>query len=165
MEDNEFSKVCIKNCTCYYFDDIIKFEDFDIDNILIDEKSHENISIYDISNKTLIGSKSLRIRFNSVDEFILVYDGTRYLILGDSEKNDVICRRNRYLISLKSCIKYIFSHYYAQIKVDSYDYWPIEKTLTLRNVIMLIKSVLNKDQNHYYYNIFLEKWWYQLAQK
>ena len=122
MEDNEFSKVCIKNCTCYYFDDIIKFEDFDIDNILIDEKSHENISIYDISNKTLIGPKSLRIRFNSVDEFILVYDGTRYLILGDSEKYDVICRRNRYLISLKSCIKYIFSHYYAQIKVDSYDY-------------------------------------------
>ena len=25
---------------CYYFDDIIKLEDFDFDNILIDEKSH-----------------------------------------------------------------------------------------------------------------------------
>ena len=30
-------------------------EDFDIDNILIDENSHENILIYDISYKTLTG--------------------------------------------------------------------------------------------------------------
>ena len=48
MENNEFSKVLIKNRTCYYFDDIIKLEDFDPDNILIDEKSHKNILIYDI---------------------------------------------------------------------------------------------------------------------
>ena len=34
VENNEFSKVCIKNRTRYYFDDIIKVEDFDIDNIL-----------------------------------------------------------------------------------------------------------------------------------
>ena len=32
-----------------------------------------------------------------------------------------------------------------------------KKTLTLHNVIILIKSVFNKDQNHYYYNTFLEK--------
>ena len=48
----------IKNRTCYYFDDIIKLEDFTLDNILIDEKSHENILIYDISYKPLIGSKN-----------------------------------------------------------------------------------------------------------
>ena len=41
MENNEFKKDHIKNHTCYYFNDIIKLEDFDIDNILIDEKSHE----------------------------------------------------------------------------------------------------------------------------
>ena len=38
MENNEFKKACIKNRTCYYFDDIIKSEDFDFNNILIDEK-------------------------------------------------------------------------------------------------------------------------------
>ena len=48
MGNNKFRKLCIKNPTCYYFDDIIKLEDFDIDNILIDEKSHEIILIYDI---------------------------------------------------------------------------------------------------------------------
>ena len=30
----------MKNCTCYYFGDITKFEDVDFDNILKDEKSH-----------------------------------------------------------------------------------------------------------------------------
>ena len=38
-----FKKVCIKNHTCYYFDDIIKFEDFHFDNILIDKKSYKKL--------------------------------------------------------------------------------------------------------------------------
>ena len=37
MENNELKKVRIKNGTCYYFDDIIKLEDFDLDSILINE--------------------------------------------------------------------------------------------------------------------------------
>ena len=41
MENNEFKKPCIKHCTDYYFDDIIKLEDFDFDNIFIDVKSHK----------------------------------------------------------------------------------------------------------------------------
>ena len=36
MGNNEFKEVRIKNRTCYYFNDIIKLEDFDLDNILID---------------------------------------------------------------------------------------------------------------------------------
>ena len=36
MENNEFRKVRIKNDLRYYFDDIIKLEDFDMDNFLID---------------------------------------------------------------------------------------------------------------------------------
>ena len=44
----------IRNFTCYYFDDIIKFEDFDLDNISIDEESYENVLVYNISYKTLI---------------------------------------------------------------------------------------------------------------
>ena len=36
----------------------VKIEDFNIDNILLDEKSNENILVYDMSYKTLIGAKS-----------------------------------------------------------------------------------------------------------
>ena len=115
---------------------------------MIDEKFHEIILIYDISYKTLIGSKPLRIRFDKIDGFIRIYDGTRYLTLFGSEKCDAIYDRIRYLRSLKSGITYIFSHYFAKIKVDSYDSLPIEKGLTLNNVTILIKSVLNKDKCH-----------------
>ena len=119
--------------------------------------------ICDISYKTLIGAKPLRISFDKIDAFIRVYDGTRYLVLFGPENYDDIHNRIRYLISQKRGITYVFSHYYAKIKVDSYDTLPIEKILTLHNVIMHIKSVLNKDQNHYYYNIFSEKCSYQLT--
>ena len=37
MENNELKKVHIKNRICHYFDDIIKLEDFNLGNILIDE--------------------------------------------------------------------------------------------------------------------------------
>ena len=56
MESNELKEIDIKNSTCYYFDDIIKIEDFDFDNILINEKSCRIILAYDISYKTLFGS-------------------------------------------------------------------------------------------------------------
>ena len=44
-ENLEFTKVCIKNRASSYFNGIIKSKDFDLDNVLTDEKSHENILI------------------------------------------------------------------------------------------------------------------------
>ena len=76
MENNE---VCIKSRTCYYFDNITKLEEFDFDNVLADEKSHENILI------------------------------------------------NDNIVNPKSSIIYVFSNYYAKIKVDSYDSLPIKR--------------------------------------
>ena len=78
MENNELKKVCFKNRMCYCFDDRIKLEDCNLDHTL-EEKSHENILIYDISYKTLIGSKPFCIRFDKIDGFIRIYDETRYL--------------------------------------------------------------------------------------
>ena len=104
-------KVRIKNCRCYYFDNIIKLEDVDFDNILVDEKSHENILVYNISYKILIGPKPVHIRFDKIDGFITIYDGTRYLVLIGPEKYDAIYKRIRYLISLKIVIRDVFSHY------------------------------------------------------
>ena len=60
--------------------------DFDIDNILIDQKWHEIILISDILHKTLIGPKPLHIRFEKIDLFIRIYDRTRHLKLFNSEK-------------------------------------------------------------------------------
>ena len=82
-----------------------------------------------------------------------------------SEKYDSIYDGIRYFISVKSGITYIFSDNYAKIKIVCDDSLLLEKTMTLRNVIILIKSVWNKDKNTYYYNIFLEKTSYELLKK
>ena len=145
------------NCMWYYFNDIIKFEDFDLDNILIDEKSYETILVYNTSYKTSIDAKPLHIKLDKMDAFIRVYDGARYLVLFWAAKYDSIYNSIRYLIGIISGITYVISHNYARIKIDSYDSLSLEKMFTFRNVIIFIKSVFNKDKNNYYYNIFLEK--------
>ena len=156
IENNEFKKVRIKNCACYYLNNIIKFEDFDFDNVLIDEWI-KWIFCFMIFHTKLVGWKPVHIRFDKVDGFIRVNVGIRYLVLFGLEKYDTIYSRIRYLVSLKSDFTYAFIHYYTKITVGNYDSLPLEKILTWLNVIMLIKSVFNKDQNHYYYNVFLEK--------
>ena len=117
-------------------------------NVLIDEKSHENILIFDISCKTSIGPKPLCVRFNQVDGFIRVYDGNRYLAFFRLERHDDTDNWIRYLVSLKSGITYILQKSKLILMIG--------KLLTLHNVVIFIKSVLNEDQNHYYYNAFLE---------
>ena len=98
----------------------------------------------------MFGAKPLRIIFDKIDGFVRVYDGTKYLVLlGGLDKI-------RYLIGMKSGIAYIVSYKYAKIS-DSYDSFSLEKTLTLHSLIILVKSVFNKDKNNYYYNMFLEK--------
>ena len=57
----------------------------------------------------------------------------------------------------------VFFHYYAGMQVDSYGSLTIKKTLIFHNIMILIKSALSKDQNHY--NKFSEKCLYQLAKK
>ena len=121
--------------------------------------------VYNISYRFLSGPKPLRIKFDKIDGFITVYNGTRYLVLFGPEKYDAIYYRIIYFISQKSGITYVISHNYARIKVDSYDSLPLEKTLSLHNVMILIKSVFNRNQNNYYYDIFLEKCLYQLPRK
>ena len=81
LEHNELKKNRIKNRTCYYFDDITKIEDFDIDNIFRDKKSHENNLINDISCKTLMGPEPLHFRFDEIDRFIRIYDGATTMVI------------------------------------------------------------------------------------
>ena len=42
------------------------------------------------------------------------------------------------------------------IKIDSDDDCHLEKAITMHNVFMLIKSVLNNNHNQYYYYVFRE---------
>ena len=145
MESNDkLKETDIKNRTCYYFDGIVKIEDFDLDNLLIYEKSFENILVFNIFYKILIAAKPFCIRFNQVDGFNMVYDGSRYLLLFEREKYDFTYNRVRYLVGVKSSTTCVIFHNYAKIKVDSNNSLPLEETMAFHNVIILIKTVWKK---------------------
>ena len=49
MKSNDKLTKSILKIVRDYFNDIIKSEDIDLDNILLDEKSYENILAYNVS--------------------------------------------------------------------------------------------------------------------
>ena len=86
--------------------------------------------VYHISYNTLIGAEPLRIRFDKIDGFIRVYDGTRYLVLFGFENYGAIYDKIRYLISQKSAAASPpISHNCTRIKINVHDFLPPEKTL------------------------------------
>ena len=92
----------------------------------------------------------------------MVLDGKiKHLVLFDYGLLDKICDKIKYLISKKSGITNSINHNFGRIRIGSYNSLPIKKILTFHNVIILIKSVVNKNKNKYYYNIFLEKGLYK----
>ena len=94
--NNELKETNIKQFTCYHFDDTVNINDIDLNNILIDEKSYENILIYDVSYKTLYNVKPLRIIFNKVDEYIKKMTKLNKFVLFQSEKYERLFERIRY---------------------------------------------------------------------
>ena len=112
---------------------------------------------YTTAYKTFMGSNPLRIRIDEMESFIKIYDGVRYLLLFGSRLYDAIYNKIGYLISGKIGITDSIIDSFSRTRIDSYSSFPIEKTLTFHNVIILIKSVVNKNENKYHYNVFFEK--------
>ena len=95
--------------------------------------------------------KIFQYRFDKTDGFIEIHNKIRYLVLFDYSYCDKTCDKIKYLRSEKSGITDNINHNFGKIRIASYDSLPIEKILTFHNVIILIKSVVNKNKNEYYY--------------
>ena len=80
----------------------------------------ENILIYDISCKTSTGAEPLCIKYDEIDGFIKIRDIIQNLVLFDHGWFQKICDQ----------ITDSINHNFAKIIIDSYNYLPIEKTLT-----------------------------------
>ena len=105
----------------------------------------------------------MHIRFYKIDGYVRVLGGEfRYSLLFDHELFDKICDKIKYLINeKKNGIADSINHNFRKIRIDLYNFVPTEKLLTCHNITILVKSVVNKSKNNYYYNIFLEKGLYK----
>ena len=126
----------------------IKDIDFNFSGILSDQKLYENISVYKISYEPSNGPKPLHFNSNKVDEFIRIRRGEfRHLVLFDYGLFDKICDKIKYLISEKKGITESINHNFGKIRICPFHYLLIENVLTFCNVIILIKSVVNKNKS------------------
>ena len=51
----------------------------------------------------------------------------------------------------------ILAFKYMKIKISSDNKLLLEQILNMHNLVTLIKSVFDKNQNHYYYQVFFKK--------
>ena len=127
----KLKEVGIKNRTCYYVDDIMWVIDIDFNNLLLDKISYkkiQNVLVYEILYKTFMVNKPMYIRFDKIVAFIKIYDGIIYLVL--LEYSDIY-DKIKYLKSGKSGITDNIDRNFARIRIDSYNYLPVEKILIL----------------------------------
>ena len=72
------------------------------------------------------------------------------MILFNYRLLDKICYKIEDLISKNSGITNSINNNFGKIEIDSYNSLPVQEILTFHNVIVLIKSVVNKNKNRYY---------------
>ena len=91
---------------CYYFDDMINGTKINLNNILLDKKLYENISVCYVFFKTTTGLKPFCTRLYKIDGFIIALDGKiKHLIVFDYGLFNRIFGKIKCLISKKSGIR------------------------------------------------------------
>ena len=95
-------------------------------------------------------------------------NGNRYLILDSTDKNKEVSIKYRKLWDeIKNSIKKLnnklgeFGKDFMKIKFNSDDNLPLNKTLKLHNITIIIRSVFEED-GKYYPQVFLDECLYEL---
>ena len=153
---NKVKDIDIKIRTYYFFNDFANIKDFDLNNIKIDEKLYKNILIYYIGYVTVKDSKYVKI--NSVNSLCLIFikvngffeevNENKYLSLfptNDSKekvnKYDKLWSKNRDLIRSINKTSNDYDEKYMKIKFNSADELPLNKTIKISSVIIVVTAV------------------------
>ena len=162
-------QVNLKYRSYYFWNDQIWINNFDAKNFQLDKKSVMDIIIYYIdyvTKKTEYNINSVNLLYlfiSELDGFIDEKNGNKYLniTLTDSN-NDVSIKHAEIWNGIKNQIKKInndsvveYNKDYMKIKFDSDDNLPLNKVLKFHAVIIIIRSVFERD-GKYYRQIFLD---------
>ena len=174
MSNNKVKDIDIKNRTWYFFNDIISIENFDPNNIKIDEKSYKDFLIYYIGYVTIkeyvkiYSVNTLYLIFRNVYKYFEKINGNKYLTLvptnESKEKNkkyEELWIKIRYLI--RSITKNSDDHdeKYMKIKFNSDDELPLNKTIEIPTMTIVVRAGFHEN-NKYYPQVFLDECLYEL---
>ena len=156
---NKFRDIDIKNCKYYFFDDMINIKNLDLNKIKIGEKSCKCILIYCIEYVTLKNKECVKINsantlyliINKINGYIKESNGNKYLMLFPTNENKDTLKKYEELSSkIRGIIRSIannsdnYDEKYTKIKFNLDDDLPLNKTLELRNMIIVVRSFFHK---------------------
>ena len=163
-------QINLKNRSYYFWNDQIWINNFGAKNLKLDKKSVMDINIYYVGYVT----KKPEYNINSVNPlylfigelygFIDEKNGNKYLniSLTDDNNNDVLIKYTQVWSGIKDQIKKInndsvseLDKDYMKVKIESDDNLPLNKVLKFHTVIIIIRSVFERD-GKYYPQIFLD---------
>ena len=137
---------------------------------------HESIDIYYIGYITVKDSKYVNINsvnplylvINEVNGYFEEINGNKYLTLVSTDKNkEVLTKYTKLWDGIKNSIEKInnksgeYGKDFIKIKFNSDDSLPLNKTLKLHNMTIILRSVFEED-GKYYPQVFLDECLYEL---
>ena len=170
-------EINIKNLTYYSFHDMISIQDFDPNLLKIDKKLYKNINIYYIGDITMKDSDYVKIKsvnllylmIGKVNGYIKEKNGSKYLVFDSADKNKKVLKKgNELQDGIKNETEKIngskegkYGKDFMKIKFDTNDNLPLNKTLKLHNITIVIRSVFEED-GKFYPQIYLDDCLYEL---
>ena len=121
-------EIKIKNWTYYFFDDYVTINNANLLYLIIDK----------------------------VDGYIEEKNGSKYLTFPSTDKNEKVLKKYTELWDgIKNLIEKVNSKIdeygkdFMKIKINSYDNLPLNKTLKIHSMTIVIRSVFQKDGKYY----------------
>ena len=163
----------IKNRRYYFFNDI-NITDFDLDNNKIDEKSYKNILIYYIGYVTIkkdlkiYNVNTLYLVFGNVNGYFDEINENKYqTLIPTNQSKEKIKNYEELWIKIRDLIRSItknlddYDEKYMKIKFDSDDNLPLNKTIEIILVTIVVIAVFHEN-NKYYPQDFLDECLYKI---
>ena len=158
-------QINIKNRTYYFYNYIIDLKNFDASLLKIDQKSYQNIDIYNIGYNTIKKIDDCRSIY-SVNPLYLCVDlvtgyieekgVNKYLVFDSTDENkELIKKYNDVFNGIRNKIKKIsgdecdYEKDYMKIKFNSDDDLPLNKPLKFHLMTITIRSVFEEDGKLY----------------
>ena len=173
---NKVKDINLKNHTYYIFNYIVNIKNFDPNNIKIDEKPYKDILIYYIGYVTIEDLKYVKIHilnplyriFSKVNGYFEEILKNWYLMLvHTNESKDKIKKYEELWSKIRDLIRLItknsddYDEKYMKIKFSSDDELPLNKTIEIFCMIIVVRAVF-KENNKYYPQVFLDEYLYKL---
>ena len=173
---SKFNDISIKIHTYYFFDDIVNTKNVAKNNIKVDEKSYKYILIYYIGYLRIKDSKYVKANgvnplyliFSKVNGYFEEINKNKYLTLVPTNESKEIMKKYEELYSkIRNLIRSItkvsedYDEKNIKIKFDSDDHLPLNKTIKIHNVTIVVRAIFYEN-NKYYPQGFIDECLYKL---